>query len=381
MAENIDVMTPTQDRLNELLRQLHESSEEIAALTAERTSLQNDVARAQQAHRPTPLVALPCTALPVALPCPALPVALPCPARRVALLVARRPALHVAPPCSPRANLPCASRCPAGFASPCPAHAPPCWPRAVLLCPHTALPPAAPPCPARTPPCWPPLRPAQPERHPCSLHEENWLRRPPGFTGSFPAGTQRSLRRPVYGLRQAPHECHDTLRMALAALGFPPSPADSSLFLRTDTSLPPFYILMYIDDLDFGTAVTAALALVKSELQKRHTCTDLSELRSYLGLQITWDRAQRTITLTQSHMVHQVLQRFGFRYSSPQSAPLPTGHSLSAPPSDESIEPSGLYPQLVGCLMYLMTCTRPDLAYPLRILARYVAPGKHRLEH
>ncbi|CAI7885847.1 unnamed protein product [Closterium sp. NIES-54] len=37
-----------------------------------------------------------------------------------------------------------------------------------------------------------------------SLHEEIWLHRPPGFTRSFPAGTQRSLQRPVYGLRQAP---------------------------------------------------------------------------------------------------------------------------------------------------------------------------------
>ncbi|CAI7797574.1 unnamed protein product [Closterium sp. NIES-53] len=31
--------------------------------------------------------------------------------------------------------------------------------------------------------------------------------------------------------------------------------------------------------------------------------------------------------------------------------------------------------------MYLMTCTQPDLAYPLIILARYVAPGRHRKEH
>ncbi|CAI7805157.1 unnamed protein product [Closterium sp. NIES-54] len=69
-----------------------------------------------------------------------------------------------------------------------------------------------------------------------------------------------------------------------------------------------------------------------------------------------------------------VLHRFGFTHSSPQSIPLPTSHSLSAPPSDESIEPSGPYPELVGCLMYLMTCTRPDLAYPLSLLARYVAP-------
>ncbi|CAI7898489.1 unnamed protein product [Closterium sp. NIES-54] len=34
-----------------------------------------------------------------------------------------------------------------------------------------------------------------------SLHEEIWLPRPPGFTGSFPGGTQWSLRRPVYSLR------------------------------------------------------------------------------------------------------------------------------------------------------------------------------------
>ncbi|CAI7869849.1 unnamed protein product [Closterium sp. NIES-53] len=184
-----------------------------------------------------------------------------------------------------------------------------------------------------------------------SLHEEIWLRRPPGFTGSFPAGTQWSLQWLVYGLRQAHREWHDTLRTTLAALGFVPSTADLLLFLNTDTSLPPFYVLVYVDDLVFATADTEALALMKLELQKRHTCTDLGELRSYVGLHITWDRARRTITLTQSHMVHQ------------------------------SVEPSGPYPELVGCLMYLMTCTRPDLAYPLSIMARYVAPGRHRPEH
>ncbi|CAI7875946.1 unnamed protein product [Closterium sp. NIES-54] len=181
-----------------------------------------------------------------------------------------------------------------------------------------------------------------------SLHEEIWLCRPPGFTESFPAGTQWNLRRPVYGLRQAPRKWHDTLRTTLGALGFAPATADPSLFLRTDTSLPPIYILVYVDDLVFATADTEALTLVKSELQKRHTYTDLGELCSYLGLQITRDRAPRTITLTQSHMVHQ---------------------------------PSGPYRELVGCLMYLMTCTRPDLAYPLSLLARYMAPGNKGKVH
>ncbi|CAI7897092.1 unnamed protein product [Closterium sp. NIES-54] len=80
-------------------------------------------------------------------------------------------------------------------------------------------------------------------------------------------------------------------------------------------------------------------------------------------------------------MVHQVFQRFGFQFSSPQPTPPFTSHSLSAPPSDESVKLSGPYPELVGCLMYLMTCTRPDIAYPLGLLARYVAPGRHRKVH
>ncbi|CAI7883269.1 unnamed protein product [Closterium sp. NIES-53] len=31
--------------------------------------------------------------------------------------------------------------------------------------------------------------------------------------------------------------------------------------------------------------------------------------------------------------------------------------------------------------MYPMTCTRPDLAYPLSIVTHLVAPGRHRKEH
>ncbi|CAI7902706.1 unnamed protein product [Closterium sp. NIES-54] len=98
-----------------------------------------------------------------------------------------------------------------------------------------------------------------------SLHKEIWLRRPPGFIGT-----------------------------TLAAIGFAPSSANPSLFLRTDTSLPPFYVLVYVNDLVFATADTEGLAL---------------------------------------------------------PTPLSTGHSLSAPPSDESVELTGPYPELVGCLI------------------------------
>ncbi|CAI7835392.1 unnamed protein product [Closterium sp. NIES-53] len=139
------------------------------------------------------------------------------------------------------------------------------------------------------------------------------VKRPPGSPPAFKA---RYVAR-GFSQRQG-------RRYERSHLGFAPSTADPSLFLRTDATLSPFYVLQYVDDLVFATTDTEALAHVK---------------------------AQRTITLTQSHMVQQVLQRFGFTYSSPQSTPLPTGHSLSAPPSDESVEPSGPYPKLVGCLI------------------------------
>ncbi|CAI7896941.1 unnamed protein product [Closterium sp. NIES-54] len=185
-----------------------------------------------------------------------------------------------------------------------------------------------------------------------SLHELIWLRRPLGFTGSFPPGTQWQLCRLVYGLRQAPREWHDTLRVTLAALDFFPSYADPSLFVCRGSTM--FVVLVYVDDLVFATLDRHALASVKEEQQRRHTCTNLGELQCYLGLQITRDRAARTITLTQSH-----------------------GRADPHAP----FESSGPYPELVGCLMYLMTCTHPDLAYPLSVLACFVAPGRHQPSH
>ncbi|CAI7898459.1 unnamed protein product [Closterium sp. NIES-54] len=155
----------------------------------------------------------------------------------------------------------------------------------------------------------------------------------------------------VYGLRQAPRKWHDTVRMTFVALGFAPSTADPSLFLRTDSTLPSFYLLGYIDNLVFVTVDSEALALMKAELQKRHACTNLGPSALPLSDLLA--------------IVH-----------SSACEPLALSSTL-----DESVEPSGPYLELVGCLMYLLTCTRPDLAYPLSILACYVAPGRHRREH
>ncbi|CAI7929736.1 unnamed protein product [Closterium sp. NIES-54] len=124
------------------------------------------------------------------------------------------------------------------------------------------------------------------------------------------------------------------------------------MFLRTDTTLPPFYVLVYVDDLVFATGDTEALAHVKSELQTRHTCTDLAG-PSLLLLDIL---------LAVVHSSDYQLLVLSSTFGRVRRAEWPVSRACGLP-------------------MYLMTCTRPDLAYPLSILARYVTPGRHRKEH
>ncbi|CAI7736671.1 unnamed protein product [Closterium sp. NIES-53] len=235
-----------------------------------------------------------------------------------------------------------------------------------------------------------------------SLHEEIWLRRPSGFTGSFPPGTQWSLRRPVYGLRQAPREWHDTLRTTLAALGFSSSTADPSLFLRTDTSLPPFYILVYVDDLVFATAYTEALAHVKSELQKRHTCTDLEPSGSYpelVGCLITSGMGlmlggRRSVVLTghsdaswvDDQATQRLSQGYTFSFGSGSVSWLSTcSSSVLSSSCEAEIYATAMAAQELRWLTYLLTDLgeRPSSPPVLYVdnKAAIALCQEHRLEH
>ncbi|CAI7913918.1 unnamed protein product [Closterium sp. NIES-53] len=149
----------------------------------------------------------------------------------------------------------------------------------------------------------------------------------------------------------------------------PPSPV--SALVTTVAGFASSHRLDYAAHLVSGPARSPFSGGAPTPLTPRSLTITLRRSR------INRDRAARTITLTQSHMVEQILTRFRFSFSKVQPTPLLVDRGLTAPPSNEPFESSGPYPELVGCLMYPTTCTRPDLAYILSVLARFVAPGRH----
>ncbi len=83
-------------------------------------------------------------------------------------------------------------------------------------------------------------------------------------------------------------------------------------------------------------------------------------------------RGARTITLGQSRLTKDLLDKYGMADCKPLSVPLSPAIKLTkdGEPLDTSI--CG-YSQLIGSLMYLSVCTRPDIAQAVGALARYVA--------
>ncbi|CAI7775052.1 unnamed protein product [Closterium sp. NIES-54] len=119
----------------------------------------------------------------------------------------------------------------------------------------------------------------------------------------------------------------------------------------------------------------------QAALSKVLLMEDLGDLKHYLGMEITRDRQSRTISLSQEFYINNVLKRFEMELCTPVAIPMPLEYLLSAPavPTPEAC--SEPYPELVWSLMYAMMCTRPDLAYPVSVLSRYVTPGRFTDHH
>ncbi|TPX55755.1 DNA-directed DNA polymerase, partial [Powellomyces hirtus] len=180
----------------------------------------------------------------------------------------------------------------------------------------------------------------------------------------FPPGTILRLRKALYGLKQAPREWYSLLHKELTSLGFKRLANDNAVYIRTlpgsDSSQ---YISVYIDDLFIFAKNESEISSIKASLHNKFNMTDLGEVNHYLGMRVRHDYTRRVIYLDQESYVNDILERF-------------VENTKTSPNPQE-----GEYREIVGSLMYLMICTRPDIAVAVSMLSRFASnPSPQHLQ-
>ena len=184
------------------------------------------------------------------------------------------------------------------------------------------------------------------------------------------------LRKALYGLKQAPRLWNKNIDSYLRSLGFVPSKADPCLYTRIETDGSSSYIALFVDDLVIATKSITEMLNIKKELASRYNMKDLGELQEILGMKVIRNWTAGTITLSQEKYALDILHKFGMDQARPASTPMAPGVALSkqqAPSTAEEIAHAKEFPyrEIIGSLMYLMTSTRPDIAYAVGQLSRF----------
>ena len=113
---------------------------------------------------------------------------------------------------------------------------------------------------------------------------------------------------------------------------------------------------------------------------------DLGATKQILGMRISQDRTKGTLDLSQEEYIEKVLSRFSLHNAKPRDTPLGSQFKLSkeqSPKADEDMKHMSKvsYASAVGSLMYAIVCTRPDIAYVMGVVSRYMAnPGREHWE-
>jgi hypothetical protein len=100
-----------------------------------------------------------------------------------------------------------------------------------------------------------------------------------------------------------------------------------------------------------------------------------------LGIEIIRNRKARTLHVSQHRYCLNLLERYGFTTCSPVPMPLNPSVHLSTTQAPQTPEETAFmctlpYVSAVGALMYLAIATRPDIAFAVGVLCRFMAnPG------
>lgn len=203
------------------------------------------------------------------------------------------------------------------------------------------------------------------------LEEDIWMQQPPGFSGG--EGLACHLKKSLYGLKQAPRAWNSCLLKELEALGYRAVDADACLFVK-ETEKDTVWLLVYVDDILLAAKHLATIVAEKAALAGVFDIHDMGKVCRHLGMDITRDLEAGTLTLSQKRMAVEVVAKYGLSDANGRVLPLQTSTKLEpAKPGEPLLDTSKYaYAEAIGSLMYLVVCTRPDLAQAVGALARHV---------
>ena len=113
---------------------------------------------------------------------------------------------------------------------------------------------------------------------------------------------------------------------------------------------------------------------IKCLLTVEYKMTDQGEISFILGISITRNHEKWMIHLSQPRYIEAILKKFGLYDCNPSSTPGDISVILKKDDgNNEEAQKNIPYREAVGSLMYLMLCTRPDIANPMIKLAQYAA--------
>lgn len=210
------------------------------------------------------------------------------------------------------------------------------------------------------------------------LDKPNCMEIPEGLQDFDPEAGQGmvlELMKSLYGLRQSANLWHRKISQFMKKIGFKPITADPSVFINGRGLI----IGLYVDDIIIFGKHEHEIEAVKRKLREFHPMTDSGRVQKLLGIRFTWGR-DRSIRLDQESYARQILEEFGMADCKAVSSPLGPSVQLGYDSPRLGRGDHKLFRRLIGRLMFLVTATRPDIAFAVNQLSQYLAePGQVHL--
>ncbi|GMF56969.1 unnamed protein product [Phytophthora fragariaefolia] len=131
------------------------------------------------------------------------------------------------------------------------------------------------------------------------------------------------------------------------------------------------YALVYVDDILAATNDEVYKEQLFKDLNNAYGLKEQGLLKQYMGVEE--EQTSESIKINQGKYVREILEKFGYQNAHAVGNPMDTNVRLAPLEEEEQFETSFQYREAIGMLMYLATSTRPDLAFTLGQLSRFVA--------